>query len=425
MKKINIKGIDEVIYYDECKNGLQVYMWPNKKSNSYYATLSIKYGSVYNDFKIGNKEFHQVPGIAHYLEHLKFNEKKGVTAHDYFNKLGSDTNAFTTFNYTNYQVFSSTNEIENITHLIEFVNNNYFTKELVDKERNIITEEAKMGKDDPFTVILFKHLNNIFNNYSQKYYITGDEEEISKITLDDIKLVFENYYKPSNMFLVITGNFDYIKVLDKIKEISNNKKDNKIPKRIILEEEDKVNVEYEEASLNINSNRLRYGIKINKNIFKKFDDMHIKIYTDILLNSLFGSTSDLKDKLLRKELISNINYSNEIFDDYLLIIISIDTDYQKEIINILDNTLKDIKISEEVFNRKKKALIANLILDYEDIEVVNSIIQQEVLLYNKINDNIKDIYEKLNYQDLLKFIKLFNIDNKSVLVLKPNKNDDM
>ena len=39
MKEIELKGLNETIYYDECKNGLKVYLWVNKKVNTFYGTF--------------------------------------------------------------------------------------------------------------------------------------------------------------------------------------------------------------------------------------------------------------------------------------------------------------------------------------------------------------------------------------------------
>ncbi len=55
MKEIKLKGLNETIYYDECDNGLKIYMWVKKTVNTFYGTLSVKYGSIYNNFRIKNK----------------------------------------------------------------------------------------------------------------------------------------------------------------------------------------------------------------------------------------------------------------------------------------------------------------------------------------------------------------------------------
>ena len=118
MKKIEIKGTGEYIYQDKTINNMPVYIWENKNLNGFYLSLCVKYGSIHTSFKFQNKEYNVPKGIAHYLEHIKFNESKGVKANDYFDKLGSDINAFTTYEYTNYEVTGHNNFKENLSHFI-------------------------------------------------------------------------------------------------------------------------------------------------------------------------------------------------------------------------------------------------------------------------------------------------------------------
>lgn len=421
MNEIKLKGLNETIYEDTCDNGLKIYMWVNKKVNTFYGTLSVKYGSIYNNFKVGHNEYNLPPGVAHYLEHVKFNESENTTAHDYFYKLGSDTNAFTTFNYTNYQVFGGLNAKDNINHLLDFVYNDYFTKSIIKNEKGIITEEAKMGEDDPYTIMLFKHLDNLFNTGEHKKVITGTPKDIKEITLEDIKLVFNTFYHPKNMFLVVTGNFNPYEIAETVKENMKNKSFNKYlePKRIIPKEDKTVRVEYEEVNVNVTSRKIKFGLKINKKNFKNFDDLHIRLYMNMILKANFGNTSDFKDNLLQKEIINSMAYMCEIFDDYVIVMFTIDSEYKEEVIKLMNEKLNNLEISENTFNRVKKGNIATLILEYEDVEIVNSIIQAEILYYDKIVDNIKEIYENLNYEEIKEFIKYVDVSNKSILILNP------
>ena len=128
LKKIELLKYNEAIYFDKLDNGLEVYLWPNNKVSNYYATFSVKYGSVDTKFKVGSKTIEVPKGLAHFLEHIKFNEGPNKTAHDFYNKLGTSINAFTTFDFTSYEVFGSDKIEENITHLLDFVQSPYFTK---------------------------------------------------------------------------------------------------------------------------------------------------------------------------------------------------------------------------------------------------------------------------------------------------------
>ena len=61
---------------------------------------------------------------------------------------GASANAFTSFDRTAY-LFSSTDRIQtNLTTLIDFVQNPYFTDENVEKEKGIIGQEITMYQDN-------------------------------------------------------------------------------------------------------------------------------------------------------------------------------------------------------------------------------------------------------------------------------------
>jgi predicted Zn-dependent peptidase len=423
MKEINLKGLNEVVYYDECSNGLKVYLWVNKKVNSFYATLSVRYGSIYKDFKVGNKTYSTPYGIAHFLEHIKFNESDNYSAQDYFKESGCDTNAFTTFDYTNYQVFGNMDCAKNVCHLLDFVENGYFTKKIVKDEKGIIVEEANSTIDNPYAMLYFNMIHNLFNHSDYSKIITGEEKDIKSITYDDIKLVFNTFYHPKNMFLIVTGNFNPYEIMGCIKENESKKEVRKFtkPTRIVVKENKKVREKYEEVCKNVSTKKIQIGIKIPTNNLKKYDDIYIRLLLNILMDASFGSTSDFREELLSKELINNMGYSFDLIDNYYIITIIIESNYKEEIIKLINDKLDNICINESEFNRKKKCNIATLILDYESVETVNDLLQFEILKYGKVIDDYKEKYENIEYKDILDFIDLINLKERSILIYNPKE----
>ena len=185
MKKIKIEKTDEFLYYKKLNNGLELYVLPNISQKNFYITFSTKFGSINTEFKTSNNSnFKKVPnGIAHYLEHLMFNMESG-SAFDFFSKLGASVNAFTSYNVTCYEVFSSTYFKENLNYLLDYVQTPYFTKEGVINERGIIKEEINMYENNPNTELTYKAYENIFVNDLRKNYISGTKEDIKKITVE-------------------------------------------------------------------------------------------------------------------------------------------------------------------------------------------------------------------------------------------------
>jgi len=122
MKKIKFNKTNEYLFYHKYDNGLELYVVPNLNQKNFYITFSTRFGSKNTEFKTNKDEkYIKVPnGIAHYLEHIMFNMENG-SAFDFFSKLGSSVNAFTSYDITCYEVFSSTYFKENLNYLLDYV----------------------------------------------------------------------------------------------------------------------------------------------------------------------------------------------------------------------------------------------------------------------------------------------------------------
>jgi len=426
MKKIKIDKTNEVLYYKKLNNGLELYVLPNINQKNFYITYSTKFGSINTEFKTNNSSsFTKVPnGIAHYLEHLMFNMESG-SAFDYFSKLGSSVNAFTSYNVTCYEVFSSTYFKENLNFLLDYVGTPYFTKGNVNNERGIIEEEINMYQNNPNTELVYKAYNNIFINDKHSELISGKKEDIKKITVDNLFECYNTFYNPNNMFIIITGNVNPYEALAIIEENMANKEYNNptiINKN--FNEPSKVKKEYEEKNMNVEINKVNVSFKIPKKNFKSLgiNDVELEIYISLLFNILFGSTSILQDKLITSKIVSNgINISKTYTKDYIVVSLLTDTEYTETYINMVRDTLKNIKISEQELERKLKVYKSNYILHFDDIELVNNNIQDNILMYGKVINNYLSIYENINIDKLNEVIKRIKTKSESILVIKPNK----
>lgn len=424
MEELELKGLNEKIYVYHTKCGLPIYMWVNEKVSSMYASLSVKYGSIHTKFKIGKKTYEVPNGIAHFLEHVKFNIDEETTAHDEFYKLGGDANAFTTFDYTSYIVFATNNKKENLEELLNFVYNPFFTKKCISKEKGIIVEEANMGLDDPYSIVFFHSLLNTLQKSKYRNTITGTPDDVTSITLEDVKLVYDTFYHPENMFLTLTGNFNPYEMACLVEDNLSKKKFGKYLNPIIIKENEpkKVTTKYKEEYINVTYPRLKFSIKMDMSRFKNYSSLELKILTSLLFNINFGATSDFKDELMEKGLIQNMNVTCDVYDDTFVVTINVTSNFKEEIIKKVKEKLENLSISELDFKRKKNATIATLILDYEDLENVSYRIQDDVLNNGGIVTNLKEILEEETIDDLKNIIDLLDFDNISINVFLPKEN---
>ena len=424
MEELELKGLNEKIFVYHTKCGLPIYMWVNEKVSSMYASLSVKYGSIHTKFKIGKKTYEVPNGIAHFLEHVKFNIDEETTAHDEFYKLGGDANAFTTFDYTSYIVFATNNKKENLEELLNFVYNPFFTKKCISKEKGIIVEEANMGLDDPYSIVFFHSLLNTLQKSKYRNTITGTPDDVTSITLEDVKLVYDTFYHPENMFLTLTGNFNPYEMACLVEDNLSKKKFGKYLNPIIIKENEpkKVTTKYKEEYINVTYPRLKFSIKMDMSRFKNYSSLELKILTSLLFNINFGATSDFKDELMEKGLIQNMNVTCDVYDDTFVVTINVTSNFKEEIIKKVKEKLENLSISELDFKRKKNATIATLILDYEDLENVSYRIQDDVLNNWGIVTNLKEILEDETIDDLKNIIDLLDFDNISINVFLPKEN---
>lgn len=423
MKRNNLEKIDLELYEETLDNGLKVFIVPKDNVNGIYATFNTKFGSIHQEFVPNNSDqMIKVPlGVAHFLEHKMFEQKDNKDPFTFYSERGCDANANTS-NYKTTYLFSGANSFyDNIKFLLDYVQEPYFTDENVEKEKGIIEQEINMYKDDPFFKIYDGIINNTFVEHPIKYPIAGTVEDIYKITKEDLYNCYNTFYHPSNMFLVITGNVDPKEALNVIKINQNDKKFEE-QKEIVLKEYDEpnhVDKEKEELKMEIEIPKVGVGYKIDcSNIKKNIYD--IKSYISILLDLKLGSTSELSEKLKSDNLITHdldITLINT--DKHILAMIIAETNNVEEVLNYIDNELKDLNVTEEELSRKKKVRKSNTIYRSDSVYSINNKIVSDIMNFDKvIYDDYKKI-DKLNIKDMNKIIKEINLDNKTTYIVKP------
>lgn len=427
MKRIKIKGVNEELFYTKLKNGLRVYLMPDIKSKSFYISYVARYGGSYNDFKVGmkNKYYHLPNGVAHFLEHLMFKENDGEDANLKFSQYGAFSNAYTSSDETCYYVVGPKKFKENLELLLDFVNQPYFTKENVEKERGIITEEINFGDDNPYKEFNIKALENVFYYSRCKNSVIGTKDDVKNITLDNIKFAYNTFYHPKNMFIVITGNFNKEEALKTISDNQNKRRFPKYHKINFKKIKEPLNVKksYEEIHKNIEITKTAIKLKLSYKTFKYVKDPKKSFYFSLLLNAKFGSTSTFNEELVNKGLIIGpLHYGVSIDETGIVLTVLFESEKTDKVIPIIKKELKKLQITEEELERKKKCLISNTILYYDKVANKNDVILNDVIDYGRVMTNYYDIINKLNIKEFNKLIKkIYFKNNIAVMVIKPMK----
>lgn len=426
MEQIKLNHIGESVYYKKLDNGLDVYLYSKENCTNNYVTFTTRFGSIYNEFvPISETKMKKVPhGVAHFLEHKVFVQKEGPQPEEFFARSGAICNAYTTFKNTTYLFSGPENLKENINFLLDYVQNPYFTEENVESEKGIITQEIHMCDDNP-TDVMYEYIrkNSFFNN-PFKDSIIGTVDDINKITEKTLFACYNTFYHPDNMFLVVTGNFNEEEILDSIIKNQSQKEFKKLKEIMVKEYKEPDKVVKEKQIININTPvpKVSYNIKISLSDV----EMNIRkynLYLFIIFSCLFDDTSLFDEEAKKENIITNSIYFNLLnCDSHLLISLINETNSYEKLIEKIEQTLNNIKISEEDLERKKKVLISNELFSFENIEVINDMIIDNIIFDNTVERNMIGLLKSLNKEELDEILKKLNLMNKSIVILK-NKNN--
>ena len=418
-KEYNLIGT--TIKKEVLDSGLTIYFIPQNNRSTYHFDYYVKYGSLINNFKLENeKSFKKVPfGIAHFLEHKLFEQADGVDPFEYFAKYGIDCNACTSYNYTNYYIDGTENAKEGLDFLIKYVNSPYFTDQNVEKEKGIIIEELNMYKDDPIDKISRLSLEGVFQNSEARIDIGGTTTSVKKITKEDLYRCYKAFYRPDNMVLIISGNYDYDEVMKVIKDNKDLINDKSIFKSIVKRENEPydINTKFKETKVNgLMIPKMIYTIKESMQGFSKEDKFRYLFMVQFLLEMIYRKGSDFHRDLIKDNKISDLYASAYELDDFLLIEIDVESKNPKEIIPLIKKYYDDIKITNEDLERYKKTMIAKEVRKLDSVGGSAYFIKQGLNDYGDVIFNKLDLIRDISLDKVKKIKKDIDFDNVSIVI---------
>lgn len=284
-------------------NGLSIYCYNDPNKHSVSVNLVVKYGGFDSDFKVNGTDHHVVDGMAHLIEHYVLEESNYGNLMKYFGGCHMDSNGATYSDHTLFFFDAVTNVYEGLERLIKGIHNVEFTPEKLEETKFAIRDEIRMRKDQKSRRIMEESMKNIFHNIPYRNNL-GTIEQLDSITVDDIKLCFESFYKPENEFVVIVGNFDEKKMIEQIEMLyqSLTFQTDKVEKIIIEEPDEIVNLRGE-VSLPTGEPMYNLTFKINLNHLSNEERLRLDFYFSYFIKMNFGSLSPLRKKLIEKNII--------------------------------------------------------------------------------------------------------------------------
>ena len=422
MKKLRLNNA-MTIYQETLENGLRIFLAPNPEKHSYLAIYGVHFGATNLEFTSPkSKKMTKYPsGIAHFLEHKIFEQENGEDPFAFYAKSGTDVNAGTSFDSTRFYCSGTKNFKENLSYLLDFVNHPYFTDENVEKEKGIILEEYEMYKDIPdFQMEELLH-QNIYHEDQKKNDVLGTEEDIRSITKEQLYDCYHAFYRPENMFIIISGNFSEIEALDVIKNKTYPASCGTVKQKEIKEPVG-VKKESDVLKTNILVPKIALGYKFEK---KKLglSDMELTLYLNMILTLLFGSTSQFKQDAREKKILTDFGYEWE--DEYQKNIITLlmyaDTMQPDYLIDAIQETLANAAFTVEAIERLKKVWISSEIRMMDYVSNVGSTLYDDLIDYRELVLNRVDLIREMNKKTLEMVYRNMNFQNHTVLKVLPRE----
>ncbi len=389
-------------------NGLRLLYEHLPNYKSFILSISVFAGSRQDPNK---KE-----GLAHFVEHQLFRRNENYTNTQIakeFERTGTLYNAFTEHEITVFYLKSLNENFTKVyTLLSDFFVKPVFNEKDFEKEKKIILEEIKSYYDDPEELIFDLGNEIIYPKHSLGRLITGTEKTLENITLQDIKQFFNQYYTSTNILISFIGNIPFEQFSELSSKIFSDFPSAAIPKKI-----EKL------PNCTPKTKILKKSIEQSHILMlKRIDSIEPDLILKLKLLSYFlgeSPSSMIYNQLREKSALVYNSFTNlEQYIDTNVLQIYFATDKNKldksfEIIDEIFNKIQNRKISKDLFNISKNAMVAQHIykieLPFE--KMMNTLRSIQLNEKYPLNDNFISKLKLINFEEFLEFSKAIISEN--------------
>ncbi|MEH2319749.1 M16 family metallopeptidase [Nostoc sp.] len=180
-----------------------------------------------------------VNGIAHQLEHMMFKGtlNRPIQFGRLFSALGSDSNAFTSYDQTAYYGTVERNKLKALLVLeADRMQNSLIEPEQLASEKRVVISELQGYENSPEYRLNRAVMQAVFPNHAYGLPVGGTKADVEKFEVEQVQKYYRNFYTPDNAVLVIVGDFQTANTLEIIKEVFGKLPKNSAEKRVLSAE---------------------------------------------------------------------------------------------------------------------------------------------------------------------------------------------
>ncbi|MBM0741124.1 insulinase family protein [Phormidium sp. CLA17] len=173
-------------------------------------------------YRVGSRnEAPGVNGIAHQLEHLLFKgtQSRPIQFGRFFSALGSDSNAFTSYDMTAYYGTVEQDKLEALLVLeADRMKNSIISEKELASEKRVVISELQGNENSPSYRLGRAVMRSAFPTSPYGLPVGGTKADVEKFTVDQVRYYYNNFYRPDNATLVVVGDFQTDALLKQVQE---------------------------------------------------------------------------------------------------------------------------------------------------------------------------------------------------------------
>lgn len=184
----------------KAKNGVSVYSYPNPALHSFYISLVVKAGSMY--------ETEKTQGITHFLEHIAIRNVHALCdgrLYAMLDRYGLDFNAATYNEMVRFYISGADLHFEHAAKVIALLLSPIVLKKSeIDLERRRIKAEIREG-DEKNSLANFSSAI-LYPDTTLRFPIVGTNKSVDAVNGARIEAYRRAIFTPQNLFFYVTGN---------------------------------------------------------------------------------------------------------------------------------------------------------------------------------------------------------------------------
>jgi zinc protease len=173
-------------------------------------------------YKVGSRnESAGQNGISHQLEHLMFKgtSDRPIQFGRLFSALGSQSNAFTSYDETAYFGTVERNKLNALLTLeADRMENSTIGDVQLTSEKKVVISELQGYENSPNYRLDRAVMKAAFPDRAYGLPVGGTRADVQKFSIQQVQDYYKKYYTPSNATLVVTGDFDTAETLQNIQQ---------------------------------------------------------------------------------------------------------------------------------------------------------------------------------------------------------------